>query len=205
MDTDAETQPTYIINTDIPAPREGLLGEWDRFIGPGATRAETILIVAASVVGVAAIVAAAVLTEPGWEGLQYILAGLLAFDVVGGVVANASASTKRWYQRNETRPVHRYGFVAMHAGHLALATFVFDLGWPWLGANVAALLVFGAITAWTGRHLQRPAGMLLSFVWITGAAILFPVPPLAAWVIPALALKLLLGHLVEEEPYYPAG
>lgn len=200
-----ESKPNYVIKTDIPEPRDGFLGEWDRFIGPGATRAETILILAASVAGVVAMVVAAVLTEPGWDGLQYVLAGLLAFDVVGGVVANGSASTKRWYQRNETRPAHRYGFVAMHAGHLALATFVFDLGWLWLGANAAALLVFGAIIAWTGRHLQRPVGMLLAFVWITGSLMLFPVSMLAAWVIPALAIKLLLGHLVEEEPYYPAG
>ncbi len=40
---------------EVPAPRSGLAGEWDRFIGPGATRAELALILGSALVGSAAV------------------------------------------------------------------------------------------------------------------------------------------------------
>ena len=69
------------INWNYPEPRSGLLGVWDRFVGPGATRAEvwlqTILPVAATATALAYGLTAAL----SWSTAQVIFAGIFAFDL----------------------------------------------------------------------------------------------------------------------------
>jgi hypothetical protein len=50
-----------------PEPRRGLLGEWDKFVGPGQTRAEFWLILIPSVVAVLALAAYARYQALNWN------------------------------------------------------------------------------------------------------------------------------------------
>ena len=62
--------------TSLPEPRAGLLGHWDRFIGPGATRGETLLTLGAAFGAAIALVLYAFAADLGWTGWQIALAGI---------------------------------------------------------------------------------------------------------------------------------
>ncbi len=79
----------YVMN-DIPRP--GLLGVWDRLVGPGMTRSETSLVLMSCALGAAC--AAARMSAIGAEWYIVVLAGLMGFDLVGGAVCNATDTTK---------------------------------------------------------------------------------------------------------------
>lgn len=75
-------------------PRPGAAGYWDRFIGPGATRAENAVILLWALICAVAVVAYAFWDNLGWSPLQLAVAALLALDIGGGVPANASNAAK---------------------------------------------------------------------------------------------------------------
>ncbi|MFQ5859417.1 MAG: hypothetical protein ACE5LU_27785 [Anaerolineae bacterium] len=54
------------INWDPPAPRGGLAGAWDRFVGSGATAAEIWLQAAPAIAAGMAVPANAILNDLGW-------------------------------------------------------------------------------------------------------------------------------------------
>lgn len=90
---------TQEIDWAQPQPRHGILGTWDRFVGPGATAAELWLSLAAALAGVAAVAVHAFQPTTTWSLPQSLLAIILAFDLAGGVVTNATVSATHWYHR----------------------------------------------------------------------------------------------------------
>lgn len=87
------------VNWDPPAPRRGLAGEWDKFVGPGQIRAELWLIIIPSLLAGLGLPLYAIWLGLGWTTAQLVVAGLMAFDLTGGVVTNATSTAKRWYPR----------------------------------------------------------------------------------------------------------
>ena len=69
-------------------PRNGLLGSWDRLVGPGMSRGETLLVLAASVSGL--VFAGILMSSSGASLLLVGLSALIGFDVVGGAVCNGT-------------------------------------------------------------------------------------------------------------------
>lgn len=77
------------------APRSGWQGQLDRFIGPGATPAELVLqLVPAVGAAIAAPLYASTLPID-WSPWQLGLMAILSFDLVGGVLTNATAGEQR--------------------------------------------------------------------------------------------------------------
>jgi hypothetical protein len=184
-----------------PAPRGGWLGELDRFIGPGATRAEIALELGAAFAAGLAMALYALLRPLPWPIWQTAVAVLIAFDLAGGVATNASNAAKRWYHRpgQGRRPLML--FTAAHGAHLLLVAAVFRAGdWGWAAVWFAGLLGMAASIVWAPRYLQRP----LALLWVVaGLALnLYAFAPALGmeWFIPVFLLKLLAAHLVYEEP-----
>jgi hypothetical protein len=187
-----------------PAPRDGLAGAWDRFIGPGATPAEQWLQVAVPLGLTAALVVYWRQLPVGWSSLQYTVAAVLAFDVLGGIVTNATSSAKRWYHRPQAPPRQHLAFVAAHGIHLLAAAAVFDAyGARSMVAAYGVLLAAAVVIAVTPLYLRRPAGFGLYAA--TGLVSLhaFAPPPGMEWFLPLFYLKLLLGHMLAEAPFRP--
>ncbi|WJL94932.1 hypothetical protein QSU92_13310 [Microbacterium sp. ET2] len=67
----------------------------DALLGAGATRAEKTLTYGVGVAGAALIVIAAWIENVDWNVVLYIVAAIIALDVVGGVVANGLNAAKR--------------------------------------------------------------------------------------------------------------
>lgn len=178
-------------------PRAGRLGAWDRLIGPGATAGETVLIVAASLVGAAG--AALLLVHHGAGGWLVAIGAALGLDVIGGAVANATCTTKRWYHRPGATTRRHVAFLLPHAAHVALEAWLFRNGdWGYFAAVVCGLTVAAAIVMATPTRLKRPMAIGLSLAAMGGWYYALGPTPALEWFMPALLLKLIVGHLVPE-------
>jgi hypothetical protein len=183
-------------------PRRGFLGEWDKFVGPGQTRAELWLILIPSLAAGTALAAYARWMGLPWNFWQYLVAVLLAVDLTGGVITNATSAAKRWYHRAGQRWQQHLGFVAVHAAQLFLVAWLFrGMDWPYFLAFYGYLMAASLIIVAVPLYLQRPVALLL----VVGAVLLedyvFPAAPGMEWFVAVFFLKLLVSHLLKEAPY----
>ena len=187
---------------DYPEPRSGWRGEFDRFMGPGATRAEFMLEFGYALLGGVAMLVYALTSSPQWSIIQIGVAVLLAFDIAGGVVTNATSSAKRWYHRAGQSARQQLQFVALHVIHLVIVAWLFRSG-DWLFAIVFSiyLLLSAIVITRTPLYLQRPLALGLTCVAIVMGLVVFAPTPGLEWFIPLLFLKLLVSHVLREEPY----
>jgi hypothetical protein len=194
------TQNEVVIEWDYPHPKNGL----DRFAGPGATRAEILLQFGGAFAAIVAVVLGSYFSEVSWSALQVIVAAVLAMDVVGGIITNATGAGKRWYHRSGQGARQHLGFVLLHIVQPLIVFFVFDsVGWSFVAGGFGFLLLSAVIVLVTPLYLQRPMAGALIAVGITLSLYLFPAPTGMEWFLPLYYVKLLSSHLLREEPYRP--
>lgn len=182
--------------------RDGLNGALDRFIGPGATRAEIALSLGAALA--AALLLLLVIAAQGleWTPVQTLLGVLLAFDLAGGIATNATQSAKRWYHRSGQGARQHLSFTALHGVHLLLVMFAFYAGdWGYFGLSYGYLLGAALLIVGLPLALRRPVALLAALGGVLLS--LYGLPAVAGleWFLPAFYLKLLVAHLLREEPY----
>jgi hypothetical protein len=193
------------IDWKFPPPRRGLAGALDRFVGPGATTAELALQTVLPLLAAIAAVYHASRTVARWDWIEYAVCGALAFDVVGGIVTNATSSAKRWYHRAGQGVRQHLGFVSLHLLHLLVVSSLylsFDL--EWFAITGGYLLSASAIELAVSQYLQRPVALALYACALLVCLYLIRPPPGLEWFLPLFYLKLLVSHLPREEPYRPA-
>ncbi|MFD5768065.1 hypothetical protein ACFWIN_19840 [Streptomyces sp. NPDC127049] len=196
--------PGLTVDRSVPPTSPGLLGRLERFMGPGKTRAESAVEAAGVGLGAVLLVAGTWSTGAlrGWSGLQLAVAALIALDLLGGILTNATNAAKRWYHR--PRPGARRArllFVSAHLLHLAVvATLLLDGDPGWFLGTAGLLLAGALLVEYAPVPLRRPVAMgaytaavLTGFFWLT-------VPPALIWFGPLFFLKLLVCHLVPEAP-----
>jgi hypothetical protein len=194
-------EPNFFIP---PEPRRGFLGEWDKFVGPGQTRAEFWLVIIPSVLAGLALTVYAHWKVLPWNVWQYLVAALLALDLMGGVITNATSAAKRWYHRDGQGRRQHVSFVAVHAAQLFLVAWLFrGMDWPYFAAFYGYLMAASLIIVFAPLYLQRPVALLL----VVGAVLLenyvFSATPGMEWFVTVFFLKLLVSHLLKEIPYPP--
>ncbi len=179
-----------------PQPREGWPGLLDRVIGPGASRAEWVLNVVPALIAALLAPLYAWVVDVHWHALLYVVAGLLALDMVGGVVTNATASGRRWYHRPGLGWGAQLGFVGMHLLHLLLVSWLF-LSWDpfWVVAAGGWLLFAAVAILGAAAPLRRPLAMLAYVIALLLALFVLPQPEGLEWFLPLFYLKLLVSHL----------
>lgn len=188
-----------------PAPRKGLNGTWDRFIGPGATNAEQLV-----QFGLGIGLAVALLTllfvrrdTLNWSGVQVAVTIFFAVDLFGGVVTNATAAAKRWYHREgyDNLPGH-LPFIVVHGIHLVVFSAAFrGMDWAFVIVLFAYLLAATVILARVPLYLQRPIGMaLFCGGYLLGMYLFVPIAG-TEWFVPIFFLKLIVSHLLKEAPF----
>lgn len=185
-----------------PEPRKGLVGEWDKFVGPAQTHAELWLILIPSVLVGLAVPVYAIKTLLGWTVLQLIIAGLIAFDLMGGVITNATSTAKRWYHRSSQGWRQHMQFIAVHAIHIGLIAWLFRSGdWLYFVVFYGYLLAASLVVARVKLYLQRPIALMV-FVGVLLLNFYFlPATQGLEWFIPIFFLKLLVSHLPKETPF----
>ena len=185
-----------------PEPRTGLLGQWDRFIGPGATKAENLLIWIPAFLFSIGLIIHATVNELGWNGWQYLVAFLIAIDITGGVIANATNTTKRWYHREGQTRKKLILFTANHFWHLLFVAGLFRSNdWLYFVVTYAYLMLGAFLILQVPLYLERPFAM---FIYMGGLLIglyVFSPTPGFEWFLPFFYAKLLICHLVKEAPF----
>ena len=195
------TQSEVVIEWGYPQPKNGL----DRFAGPGATRSEVFLQFGGALAAIVAVVLGWYFGELTWGSFQVVVAAILAMDVVGGIITNATGAGKRWYHRAGQGTQQHLGFVLLHIAQPLIVFFVFEsVRWTFVVGGFGYLLIAAVIVLLSPLYLQRPvAGALIA----TGVALslyVFPAPPGLEWFLPLYYVKLLSSHLLREEPYRPS-
>lgn len=189
----------------LPDPRIGLPGVWDRLVGPGMTRAEVWLVLATSFA--AALLAGLHLYSLGQGVLMALVGAAIAFDVIGGAVCNTTDTTKRWYHRPSARTTDHMGFIALHVAHICLIAWLFrGNGFDWAYALIlsAWLLVSASIVIQSPNLLKSPLAVTLALGAFAAAFYGTGPTPGLEWFVPALFIKLLIGHAVPPHGTGPA-
>lgn len=188
------------IDWDYPAPRN----LFDRFVGPGATKGEQWLQSVTPTIAAAVLVVAALVADAGWSIAQYIVAAVLALDMVGGVVTNATGAAKRWYHRPGQGFGRHMGFVLIHVVQIAVVMLVFDMGnWVFVSVGFGYLVGATLVILVAPLYLRRPIALLFLVAGIALSLYLIPSPAFFEWFLPVYYTKLLVSHLLREEPYRP--
>jgi hypothetical protein len=186
-------------------------GKPNLMFGTGATALEQTLVWFFGLTGTLILGWMAWTRQLPWTWWQYILAGLMALDVLGGVVANSLNTCKRFYH-TPRRPdemgstafaKNHIAFTVLHVYPLIAGLFfgkidlVYGLVW------YAVLLLSSIVVLQTPLYLRRPLSLgIIMTVILINLYLIRPVPGFE-WLIPALFLKIVYGHVVREEPYRP--
>lgn len=188
------------ISWDYPTPKGGL----DKFAGPGATKAELALQLIPALIFGLGFASLALIQDWGWSWGQLVLGALLGIDMLGGVVTNATSAAKRWYHRRGQGKWTHLAFIALHILQpLAIAVF-FDPGnWAFVLGGFGFVLFAAFVIVSVPLYLQRPLASLLVVMGMVFSQTVIPVPQHFAWFLPMYFIKLLLSHLLREEPYRP--
>lgn len=186
-------------------------GKPDGFFGTGATNSEQLLVWIFGLAGTAILGWLAWAQSLPWMWWQYGLAGLLALDVLGGVVANALNSCKRFYH-SPLQP-EEIGFTALSKNHIAFSLFHVHpllVGWSFGDTNLlygifwyTTLILSTFIVLQTPLYLRRP--MAFGIIMLAVLLNFYAIDTVRGfeWLAPALFLKIIYGHNVREEPYRP--
>ncbi|MCU4741312.1 hypothetical protein [Natronoglomus mannanivorans] len=180
-------------------PRAGVVGYWDRLVGPTATPAEQGLTIATASLWTVAVCGYAVDAELGWSALQFAVVAVITFDVAGGVTANATASGRRWWHRDGRTDVDHFTFVAAHVHPFVLAALFADVTWTAAAIVYTVLLLASTAILSVGPSLRRATALALFSGWVLFAAYQTILPVGLEWFGTLLALKLLVSHLVGGE------
>ncbi|MEM7011955.1 MAG: hypothetical protein AAF585_10775 [Verrucomicrobiota bacterium] len=187
---------------NYPPPREGFAGQWDRFVGPGATKAEQLIPVFAALAAAALVLGIAATKDLGWTTLQFVLAGFLAFDLFGGPAMLATSSAKRWYHRASSTRAGHLKFVSAHILQIGLVAYFFRNGdWLWLATISTTVFVASSLVLSTSLRFQRTVAFILACIGIALDMSLFDPTPGLPWFVPVLFIKLVIAHSTVEEPY----
>ncbi|MGD1911209.1 MAG: hypothetical protein ACFB2X_10230 [Rivularia sp. (in: cyanobacteria)] len=192
------------VNSTNPSPRPGIKGLLDRITGPGATPAELLLQFVPSLVAAVAAPTYAVTLPIEWTPLQLGLIAFFGFDLVGGVLTNATSSAKRWYHRKGQGWQQHFAFVCLHIVHIFLVAKIIREGdWEFFLGTSMYLLGASVIILRSPLYLQRPVALLLYGLALLGNCYLFSPTPGLEWFVPLFFLKILVSHLLSDAPLHP--
>ena len=192
------------INWNSSPPRPGFPGWLDRITGTEATTAELLLqFIPPAIFAIAAPIYAQNLAV-NWTYLQLGLISLLGFDLVGGVLTNATSSAKRWFHREGQTWQDRLVFVSIHIIHIFLVALLFR-GSDWGFFAIASSYLIGSsiLILQTPLYLQRPVAFGFYGLALLGNSYLFEPTVGLEWFLPLFFFKILISHLLKEAPYSP--
>ncbi len=178
----------------IPPPREGLIGEWDKFVGPGATRWENAGTLGFAAIGAATAPAMVHRQRPEASPVELAVASTVGLDIAGGAWCHETPSCKRWYHRAGSTRRGRVGFAALHLYPFLVEAVSGRHQWRSAAISYGTLVASAAVLELASSERKRSVASGLYTVWLAGTSIVAPPPAGYAWLPSLLGFKLLLGH-----------
>jgi hypothetical protein len=124
--------------------------------------------------------------------------------MLGGVLTNATSAAKRWFFREGEGFKQHMTFVALHLVQTALFGWAFlDFNLMWIIGVYGVLLGGSAVILKTPLYLQRPVAALIYVAALLLSLYVFETVAYLEWFLPVLFFKILVSHVLREEPYQP--
>ena len=186
-------------------------GKTNLAVGTQATTIEKILGWTAGFIGVVIITFFYKQNNFDWEIWQYIVVAIVAYDVVGGAVANSLNSCKRFYhssvqtfEPSYVKLAKNHLFFSVIHVHPLIVSLIFTSTSCFYGLFWYLVLQISVLSViQTPLYLQRPVSMLIIVTVLLIDEYLVNSPTGFEWLIPILFIKIVYGHTVREEPYRP--
>ena len=189
----------------MAAERDGLLGRWDRIVGPNAGLVENVGTVGLGLVGAAVAPGLRRGPSPPSHRLAEALAPgvlrILALDLWGGAWCNNTPAAARWYHRRGQGRAQHLAFAAAHVHPFVLAWLDRGSGrgggrsrMVWALGQYGYLMTATAFLAGHDRGTQRAAALVAAAVGVLLDRLL-GTSSSAPWFGPVYYLKLLAGHV----------
>ncbi|WP_050905845.1 hypothetical protein [Vibrio campbellii] len=192
------------IDWSVPQARAGFWGGIDKLIGPGATKAEKNLQLYAPFAAGFVVMIYAYFAQLGWTTTQYVIAGLLTVDIIGGIITNATSTAKRWFHREGQGFKQHMSFILTHFVQLSLYSWAFlNLDIMWIVVIGGYMVLACSLVMKTPLYLQRPVALTLYSLSVIISIYWAQAPQGLEWFLPLFYLKLLVSHVLREEPYRP--
>lgn len=186
-------------------------GKPDSVAGTEAASIEKLLAWTGGLIGVGITLFFYWKNEFNWTNWQYIVVAIIAYDTVGGAIANSLNSCKRFY--HSSLQIFEPGYVKLAKNHLLFAlihvhtlliSLIFATAGLFYGIFWYLLLQASVLTVTkTPLYLQRPVSILIivTALLINSYVVISPIG--FEWLVPILFIKIVYGHTVKEEPYRP--
>jgi hypothetical protein len=150
------------------------------------------------------VVAYVLIADLGWSAPQLVVVALVAFDIGGGIPANASNCAKRWYHRPGRDFRERFAFPLLHVHPFVLAFLFAGFGWTAATAIYAYLPAAAAFILLAQVYLKRPVAFVLYCPALLAGLYALGAPRGLKWSVPLFFLKLLVAHPPPEKAYRPS-
>lgn len=167
----------------------------DDIAPPGTRPGDMLAISVTSLAG--ALLAITLGLRAGLTPMSLLVVTVVALDLFGGAVVNATDAAKRRFHAPGRSGRHHLGFVAVHLHPFLMALVVPEFGWG-AAAAVYGMQVAGAcaVLATPGRS-RRPVAFGVTVLGVALALTLLPIPTVVVWFAPIILVKLLLAHLLQ--------
>lgn len=187
-------------------------GKTDLTVGTEATISEKSIVWCASAVGTIVLGIYWWNTQSDWKILHYAIAIALSLDIIGGVVANATNSCKRFYHSPPREDEGRLaGFLKTGMNFDLLHVHPIFVGALFPNSSIGTgaiwylgLIASAALVYRCPLYLKRPVAFTAVMAAVLLNSIGFTMGSGFEWLIPALFIKIVYGHGVQEEPYRPS-
>lgn len=173
----------------------------DFAFGRSASGVEIAIPIALGAAGIAVAVACAVHAGLALAWWQWPILAFLAFDIVGGIAANASDAATRQHHRNGNalKPLF---FTFFHVHPFAATLLLPVPGLVEATVLWGSALIGTALVVLTTPSLKRGVSLGFCGIAITLFAIVFPAPGLE-WFAPCFLIKLVAAHAVPQRTSVP--
>ncbi len=170
----------------------------DPLIGPGATAGELALGWAAAIAAGLAQCAWIIIASPSWSAVQMIIAAVLAIDIGGGVVVNATSSARHWWHRPGQGLPQHMTFFAAHIHPFIIAWLWPSFGWIGAAATYLTMLAMAIAVVTSPARLARPLAFGLGAVGIVMGTTVLRMPVGLEWLAACYFMKLVMAHAVRD-------
>ncbi len=124
--------------------------------------------------------------------------------IVGGIITNATSSPKRWYHRKGMGFKQHMSFISPHFVQLILFSWAFlDFDRLWILLTGGYMALACTVVLKTPLYLQRPIALTAYSTGLVLSLYVFDSASGLEWFLPLFYLKLLVSHILREEPYRP--
>jgi len=126
---------------------------------------------------------------------KFILLGVLAFDIAGGVTANFTSGTQHFYSKKSKL---RYRFISLHVLHPSILMFVFPGSYIYIIIlSVFTLIVIALLNGIKNESNQRVLASFFTVIGVTLSFVMEISEPIVQLMMVLFIIKLIISFSIK--------